>query len=251
MPGARRTARRLSQAPHGGECVTAGGSADGRCGVTAWRQRPAPCAPSAEAAGQAAAPRRRYSPRSRPPSAWHLPDRPAHFPAYWPRPLHEPDWSRTARRAEGVPLKLRRELSQVKIAKIRPPRSQDYIGSASCRIGAHKKGIRTVSDWVGPGAGSTGCARCLACSFGCATAVHLTVAHWIAWWHRRHASKLTRPDRGYWRAGRGPMPVTELRDRSRSGVTRIVGSTSRDDDRRLRADGRPHNVQVPGGDWQW
>ena len=37
------------------QCVTAKSRAGGGCGVTARRQWPAPCAPSAEAAGQAAA----------------------------------------------------------------------------------------------------------------------------------------------------------------------------------------------------
>ena len=74
-----RTARRLRQARSLGACVTAGGRAGGGCGVTARRQRRAPCVPTLRQRARLPPPTAR-SPRPQPPTAQDPPNRPTQFP---------------------------------------------------------------------------------------------------------------------------------------------------------------------------
>jgi hypothetical protein len=109
MLGAGRTDRPLVQARSPG-CVTAAGRAGGGCGVTAvWAAARAGALSRERQRAKLSRQLRRDSPRPRPPMA-RLSRSFNASPVCCPRPLHESGGGRTARRAEGVPLKaLRRE----------------------------------------------------------------------------------------------------------------------------------------------
>ena len=114
-----------------GDCVTAGGRADGGCGVTALRQRPAPCVPTLRQRAKLS-PHDGEIPLSQPPTT--------RYPAVQratqvrSRPLHESSRGRTAWRAEGVPLMLVKNYSPHGAPKRVPQRVLSVSQRVACPI---------------------------------------------------------------------------------------------------------------------